>query len=271
MHIGRGSVSAEFNLWNPLYALAPLVLLSISIPLAIFAVFTTSIAISLLFCRAAVVYVQLTAALIGSWIESPASKPVPTRRRSPSTASPERTSPHRYRSHRRSITGSTSSLETDVPAAREGRLPNNSASFATLLGTSEIPRDFEGVGGWRAPGDDDEEALWMGMNSRLQLPADATPRRHQRSLTGGTSPSQRWSWSPEILRMSPAQSRARTPVSFAVGDGEDYFLAQPMTSARPLSSASEPTKRHKRRKSGSGSSNSSKASAIAMTGKDVGG
>jgi hypothetical protein len=109
------------------------------------------------------------------------------------------------------------------------------------------PRDFEGVGGWREAADDPaEEELWIGMNSRLELPA-ATPvrqRHHQRSLTGG---SQRWSgvWSPEAMRMSPVQSRARTP---SIPDnGDEYFGSQPYGKPLPELPSS------KRRKSLAGS------------------
>ncbi|KAF2821045.1 hypothetical protein CC86DRAFT_397556 [Ophiobolus disseminans] len=262
--IFKGTSLSAFSLWNPLYALAPLVLFSISLPLAGLAILTTCGAISLLFCRAAIVYVELTVALIGSWISPPSTTPLPTRH-TPATLSPKVTSPHHYHDRRRNH-ASSASLETAVPSTTQLRLSNNSASFATLLGTSEKTRDFEGVGGWRAPGDDDEEALWMGMNSRLQLPADNVPRRHHRSLTGGASPSQRRSWGSETMRMSPVQSRARTPLSLVVGEGEDYFPPQLLTGVRPSSSASEPAKRHRRKSS----SSSSRTSVVAMTAKEAG-
>ncbi|KAI9842734.1 MAG: hypothetical protein M1838_002993 [Thelocarpon superellum] len=52
-------------------------------------------------------------------------------------------------------------------------------------------RDFEGVGGWRiADPDEDEEAQWTMVNSRLELPAAPDrKRRHRRSVTAGTDPS----------------------------------------------------------------------------------
>jgi hypothetical protein len=107
-----------------------------------------------------------------------------------------------------------------------------SDSLSSLLGTSEFTKDFEGVGGWRDPGDAKEEALWMGMNSRLELPADVSPRRHRRSLTGGAIPNQRWSW-------SPIQSRARTPVRMSLEEGRDYFPTNPAATMRPLAHAFE--------------------------------
>jgi hypothetical protein len=123
-----------------------------------------------------------------------------------------------------------------------------------------LTRDFEGVGGWRMSGDDDEEALWMGINSRLQLPAETPTRRHARSLTGGVSPGQRWSAGSEAFRMSPVQSRARTPVRFAIEDESGYFPMQPVSANRRSSVGSDSIKHHKRRKSGSGGSMSSTTS-----------
>ncbi|KAF2187916.1 hypothetical protein K469DRAFT_704188 [Zopfia rhizophila CBS 207.26] len=203
-----------------LYLLGPPLLLLISIPLAIFAVLTTTIAFSTLTLRVSIVYFELGLALIHSYLFPPS----PTSIKHPKPSSPRRTSPQRPRNRRTSAASTTSSADTALPS-HPPRLHNKSGSFASLIGTGEPNRDFEGVGGWRVSGDDDEEALWMGMNSRLELPAVIPKRKHQRSLTGG---SQRWSWSPEAMRMSPMQSRARTPTGSGNGGrgeekGEDYF------------------------------------------------
>ncbi|KAF2472803.1 uncharacterized protein BDR25DRAFT_341634 [Lindgomyces ingoldianus] len=219
------------NLTSPLYLLGPPLLLLVSIPLALLATVTTTIAISTLAVRVSIVYFELGVALFHSYLFPPPVKTVPK------PPSPRRISPHRSRNRRSSVTSTTSSQDTTVPQTHGPRLHNKSGSFASLIGTSSPTRDFEGVGGWRVPGDDDEEALWMGMNSRLELPAVMPKRKHQRSLTGG---SQRWSWSPEAMRMSPMQSRARTP-----GDerplGDEYFPLQPNT--KPFSTASDPVGR----------------------------
>lgn len=267
MLVGRGNSSIELNMWNPVYALAPFVLVVVSIPLAICAVITTSFAVTLLACRAAVVYVQLTIALIGAWVDPRPSKPTIESLYSPLTPSPEGKSPTRQRQRNGNIS-STSSQETIVPAARAAQTSNSSLLFKVSLVTNEAARDFEGVGGWRTPGDDDEEALWMNMNSRLELPREAPSRRHQRSHTGGSTPGNRRSWSPESLRMSPVQSRARTPVRFAVDEG-DYFQPQSKTNIRRGSNASESSKNHKRRKSESSSSSTSPGIMIAV--KEAGG
>jgi hypothetical protein len=234
----------EVNFWNPVYALAPFVLLSVSIPLAILAVITTSIAISLLACRAFAVYVQLLVAIVGAWIDPEPPKMTTTPRQSPSSRSPEVSSPDRQRHlHSRSA----SSQDTVIPSARAS-WPSSGGMFLPIPPVNEIPRDFEGVGGWRTPGNDDEEALWLGMNSRLHLSGDTPMRRHQRRKSGGSSP--------EVLRMSPVQSRARTPVRFAVDEEEDYFSPHGMSELRRTSNASESSKSQKRRKSGSSSSSS---------------
>ncbi|KAF2261329.1 hypothetical protein CC78DRAFT_359363 [Lojkania enalia] len=242
------------RLTSPLYMLGPPLLLLVSIPLAAFAVVTTAFAVSTLAVRVSIVYFELSVALLHAYVFPPPPKPTSKR------ASPPRTSPHRARHRRSSGSGSASQ---DLAPPNPPRLRNkstSSASFASLVGTSELTRDFEGVGGWRVPGDDEEEALWMGMNSRLELPAAIPKRKHQRSLTSG---SQRWTWSPEAMRMSPMQSRSRTPV--ANGEerylGEDYFPPQP--SIRPFSTASDPMSRTNfdgRRKSLGASSSSSSSS-----------
>ncbi|KAF2127487.1 hypothetical protein P153DRAFT_295218 [Dothidotthia symphoricarpi CBS 119687] len=265
--IHLASRSAKFKMWNPLYAFAPLVLVVVSIPLAIFAMATTSIAVSLLSLRAMAVYIQLGTAVVGAWLQPPSTKQTSFLYRS-SPPSPERASPPRQRTRRSSSVSIVSSLDSAALASHTPRPAKKNGSSAALVGGSELTRDFEGVGGWRVPGGEDEEALWMGINSRLRLPADSLNRRHQRSHTGSASPSHRWTWSPEAFRMSPVQSRARTPVRIAAEDGGDYFPPQPYSSLRPLSSASEPVKQHHRRKSGSGSSSSSVGLMMAV--KEVG-
>ncbi|KAF2998805.1 hypothetical protein E8E13_001283 [Curvularia kusanoi] len=248
-----GKVSIELNPWNPLYAVAPFVIVMVSVPLAIFAVVTTSVALSLLAFRGFIVYAQLGTALLSAWLSPTAPKPVPLHHQ---LTPPDRSPPTRSRNRRRSSNGSgTSSQDTSMPAPRLG---TKSGSFTALLGEGGPTRDYEGVGGWRDTGNDDEEALWMGINSRLQLPAEIPGRRHQRRHTGGHSRS------PEAYRMSPVQSRARTPIRVATSEGHDiadYFPRQQASSDRVIS-APDPLKRHSRRLSGSGSSVMSVASTM---------
>lgn len=194
--------------FNPLYLLAPPALILVSIPLAVFAAFTSCIAFTLLLIRVSIVYFELGFALLRSWLISDSTKAASKEHYSHAQ------SPQRRR--RSSVLSSPSSQEFRGP-------PLKSDSYVTLLGAGAPDRDYEGVGGWRVEGDEPEEALWIGMNSRLELPlSGGGQRRHQRSLTGS---SQRWTWSPEALKMSPVQSRARTPSIDQPTEG--YFGLQP--------------------------------------------
>lgn len=242
---------------NPLYLLGPPLLILISIPLAIFAAVTTSIAFSTLLLRVSIVYFELGVALLHSWLFLDESTTSITRPKyQPSPPSPNRTSPSRHRHRRSSAASTTSSQETSFR-----KPPVKSDSFASLLGTGAPNRDFEGVGGWRVFGDGDEEALWIGMNSRLELPAVAgdRQRRHRRSLTSG---SQRWSWSPDAVRISPMQSHARTPsATEVVGSPEEYFSLQPYSRmSGPSELAVKVRDDGNRKNSSSGSSTSSAGS-----------
>lgn len=262
-----GRVSIELNPWNPLYAVAPFVIVMVSVPLAIFAVITTSIALSLLAFRGFVVYTQLGTALISAWLSPKSSKAVGLQLQ---PTPPDRSSPRRSRSRRSSSNGS--GVFTQEGTTSAPYLGTKSGSFTALIGEGGLTRDYEGVGGWRDTGNEDEEALWMGINSRLQLPAEIPGRRHQRRHTGGQSPSQRWSRSPEAYRMSPVQSRARTPNRVVANEGydvADYFQGQPAGGDRLISTAPE-LKRHSRRLSGSGSSILSVASSTMAPVKEAG-
>ncbi|KAE9969396.1 hypothetical protein BLS_005389 [Venturia inaequalis] len=269
------------SIFNPLYLLVPPVILLFSIPLGIFAAITTTLAIGTLLIRVSIVYFDLLLALIRSYIFEKTKAPTP-----------QPSPPHRHRSRRGSNFSSSSSQDFTV-LGKNG--PSKSASFASLLGAGApgSTRDFEGIGGWREtavnPG---EEASWINMNSRLELPAPTVERRrHQRSLTGG---SQRWSghWSPEAVRLSPAQSRARTPsiTELKMSEGGDgYFPLQlsgsmeafkiTRTDGRVKSSGGGTEDKKKRnttgqygdgrRKSSSGSSFSSQSSGKTSKGTNI--
>lgn len=260
MFFRLGSTSINVEMWNPLHAVAPFALFIFSVPLAIFAVVTTSIGITLLSLRALIVYFQLATALVAATISPPSAKPPLPAIRYTSRFSPEQTSPLRKHSHHGSD-GSNASQDTITQTTKAKTLTRRSGSLTALVGTSDITQDFEGVGGWRVTEDDEQEALWMGGTPRRQTPVDGSGRRHQRSLTGGASPSQRWSFSPEAFRMSPVQSRARTPLRFAVDGENGYFPPQPSNSTG---------KHHNRRKSGSGSSSSGANAVLGMAVKDAG-
>ena len=77
-----------------------------------------------------------------------------------------------------------------------------------IYSSEGIERDFEGVGGWRVPGSDDDDVLWTSMNSRLELPAiiDEHNLNHRRSLTS-SSPSSTSLINPIIHKDSGKTSR----------------------------------------------------------------
>lgn len=246
-------------LTKPLYLVGTPMLLFVSVPLLFFAAFTTTVAVSLLAIRVSVVYVELGFALLYAYVCPEPPTPVPKRPPPPPSRSPR---------HRRS---SSSSQDTAVPAARIQTKSGSSASLS-LLGGSDFPRDFEGVGGWRFYEGEQDEAAWLNINKRLELPLP-TPRRHRRRHTG----EYRHSWGPEILRMSPVQSRIqsrpRTPVSSGAGlerQNSDYFSSQ--VGIWPLSTASEPlikSPHHSRRASLSASGSSTELS-FSMLGRQGG-
>lgn len=226
---------------SPFSLLGPPLLLAASIPLAILATITTTIAITALAVRMSIVYFELGVALSRGYL-------FPTKSKTAGNyLSTHRAPPHRTRnrvnSNASSIASNTSLRDIAItPVIRMG--PNKSASFVSLIGTSKITRDFESVGGWRISNGDDEDAIWTGLNSRLELPAVLPNRNHRRSLTGG-SIGQRLSW-------SPVHSRARTPYSEDMHVGGGYFPLQKSASGIWPKSMHE-----SRRQSASGSSMSS--------------
>jgi len=236
-----------------------------SIPLAIFATITSTIAFSILGFRVLVVYAELAVAVIPHYLfrfGSRGPKRIPAQTISLgkpySSSASLRNSPTSRRSKRRESNASAGSVASvgsmsDLPVA----LPVQES-----IGPQ---RDFEGVGGWHLGPPSEDDYLWTSMNSRLELPADHV-RRHHRSLTSGSLPmdgrrSER-SYSPEMRMgaMSPNTSRTRTPPIGGFGGGDSYFSAQgsPRAVKRALSVVT----------AASGSSGSSKGSGgpLSMTG-----
>lgn len=133
------------------------ILLLVAIPLSIFAAFTTTLAFSTLFFRALVVYAELAAALIQDYLavlDSPKEKP-------PSSKTITEATQSRRKSRRSSAASGSSNGGSSTPKAPD------TSGFGMYSGGAA--RDFEGVGGWRIPGSDDEDASWTSMNSRYVL------------------------------------------------------------------------------------------------------
>jgi len=230
--------------------LSPTILL-ISIPLTIFAAFTTTLAFSNLLFRVLVVYAELAAAVLQDQFAGPTTSS--TSKASPYPPKAITEERHPCRKSRRSSAASGSSNGSTTPKAPE------TSGFGIYSGGGAA-RDFEGVGGWRIPNPDDDDRIWENMNSRLELPAlvnDGRPRNHHRSRTSGSL-----TFVPLPMR-SPVGSRARTPTSMRMPESastEEYFASlAPSKSTTALDAAhiGKALLRHKRSSSSSGSSQGS--------------
>lgn len=221
------------------------VLLLISIQLTIFAAVTTAVAFSTLFFRALLVYAELAAALIQDQL----AKHTPPK----GTASLSKTFAEKKHHRRKSRRGSTASGSSNGGSTTQ-KAPETSG-FG-VYGGGGVTRDFEGVGGWRIPGTEDEDELWTCMNSRLELPVigDERRRNHYRSRTSGSLSTYR------VPMKSPGQSRARTPTGnmyAGCSTGLDEYFANRTASRSTTALGSVDTGktllRHKPSSSSSGS------------------
>jgi len=221
------------------YFSAPVILL-FSLPLAIFAVVTTTFALCILFVRASVVYAELLAAFIQAYL-IPSSLSLKQQEQMRNYSFP--TSPSAFRgysppSRRPSRSSSVGSVPGVFLHGPGHPLHIKSRSTVTLFSNDlngMSNRDYEGVGGWRVQGDDEEEALWMGINSRLDLPA--IPLRGPRSSWAGRSSG---TASPELVRTPAAArppSRGRTRHGSGTASPEGYFSV-PLTGLTSVDRAS---------------------------------
>jgi hypothetical protein len=160
-------------------------LFCLGLPFALFALFTTTLALGTLLLRLIFVYFDLLLAVLNGAIVS-SSPPTPL-------ASPS-VKPARRKKH----------TTPPTPSAALRKTP----SFASLVG-SGTDRDFEGLGGWRYPESTEEEAVWMNMNRHLELPASpAATRKHRRTGTGnGTQ-------SPLVTRTLARTSGSASPEGY---------------------------------------------------------
>ncbi|CEJ80362.1 hypothetical protein VHEMI00547 [[Torrubiella] hemipterigena] len=230
---------------NPVHAAIVPFLCIVTVPLALFAGLTTTLAFSVLICRVIVVYLDIAISLInnsfGSFKIQPHMRQVaaldddsqPPTRVPSSAALP---APRRRRRRPSSVSILTGGTVTPVNEAGLGLTPSIGAW-----------RDYEGVGGWRV-GDQDDE-IWTTINSRFELP-DRQHRHHHRTPSGGpTTPGadggflmmKRRNRSPDEptgpkTKTSPNSSRTRTPsvsrMSFSpTGNPDGYFPLSMSTKA----------------------------------------
>ena len=228
------------------YILLSPILLLISIPLSLLAALTTTLAFSTLFFRALLVYAELGAVLMQNQFvgQNANEKSLAPKKVTPAVVE---TKQSRHKS-RRSSAGSGSNGGSITP-----RIPD----------TGFCIRDYEGVGGWRVPGTDDEDAKWTSLNSRLELPAAVDGRRHHhRSRTSGSLTTV------SLHLKSPVRSRARTPTGVRVGGSaspEEYFanrVPSKSTSSLDTANIGKALLHHERLRSPSKSSQSSTSTSI---------
>ena len=245
------------GLLNPVHALTIPSVLLITIPLAIFAGITATLAFSVLIFRVLVVYLDLAFSLVPQSLPGLRSQSATTQRVPSSTSaaaaasgsSPTRRQFH-HRRRRSSASGFSGGSTSSLGERGLGLIPSVGAE-----------RDFEGVGGWRVGGEEDDE-LWSNVNLKLDMPERSpligtTVRQHHRTPSGGaTTPGEGGylmmkgrAHSPEAGGMatvrastSPNSSRARTPtgprLTFTTGVGQiDGYFAPRNASPRETKKA----------------------------------
>ncbi|KAG6007614.1 hypothetical protein E4U21_005695 [Claviceps maximensis] len=242
-------------LLNPVYAFIVPFLFVVTVPLALLAGLTTTLAFALLSVRVILVYLDVAFSFIPQSLATLTShrrfvrlqdqqQPVASATSANSPASSNEDSPRTYSIHQQSLY-----------QRRRRRRPSSivsvisSGGSATPVGDCGLglmpsvgpERDFEGIGGWRV-GDDDKS--WTTINSRMELPDRGFVRHHYRTASGGgaTTPGgdggvlmmKTRRRSPEArcvsrTASSPNSSRARTPSLSrfqnlaSIGSPDSYF------------------------------------------------
>ncbi|KAF4966179.1 hypothetical protein FSARC_6063 [Fusarium sarcochroum] len=243
-------------LLNPVYAFVVPFLFVVTVPLAVFAGITTTIAFSVLILRVLAVYIDVALSFVPHYLggrkirpyhpnnyrphhhvlDSSASRTLYTNPSPPSAGSTAFESSLRRRRHRRSSSAlSTAGSTTPISEKTFGLVPS--------IGPE---RDFEGIGGWRLGGDDE---TWTTINSRLELPdKQHLGRNHHRSPSGGpTTPGEGGylmmkgrtrSPGTKISSASPNSSRTRTPsgprIAFTNKSFVDSYFPNLKTSPKGL-------------------------------------
>ncbi|MCJ1370442.1 hypothetical protein MMC20_001655 [Loxospora ochrophaea] len=165
---------------HPPSALLSTLILLLSLPLLPLALLTSSLAFSALLLRVFLVYIELFLSILRTYFPFTSTGPL----------------------HSSSSTTTAATTPTKKPPYSHGVSKSRSFSSLAALSTGTqtpatgvVDRDFEGVGGWRFPSaasvgsrlsvgsrtsrsigayevdDEEDDALWTGINSRLELPA----------------------------------------------------------------------------------------------------
>ena len=202
-------------LLNPVYGILVPFLFIVTVPLALLAGITTTLAFAVLIVRIIIVYLDVVLSLIPQSLANLKWH----RRYINHEPSPDLQSLQRRR--RRRPSSSVSILSTGGSTTPISEL---GLGLAPSVGPG---RDYEGIGGWRS-GDDDE--VWTTINSRLEFP---DRRHHYRTPSGGaTTPGdggvlmmkeRRRSPEKAAKTTSPNSSRARTPSVSRAVKGDSYF------------------------------------------------
>lgn len=252
---------AAMALVNPIYAFVVPFLFVVTLPLALFAGITTTLAFSLLIFRVLVVYLDVAISLVPQSLAGLRSaRPRRHLALSSSAASLSAVNHHHHHGSSNANSVSNSPPPTPMLARKRRRRPssasimsNGSATPVSETGLGLMPsvgpeRDYEGVGGWRT-GDDD---VWTTINSRLELPDRNYVRNHHRTPSGPTTPGDSGflvmksrTRSPDTRSSkagapSPNSSRARTPpgprISFGYSDSYFPTMTSPKVGKKPPSS-----------------------------------
>lgn len=226
---------------SPVHAAIVPFLCIVTVPLAIFAGLTTTLAFAVLICRVVIVYLDIAVQVLHNsfgGLKVPSHLQQATSR--PNSRPPSRVSSFAALRRRRRRPSSVSILTggTVTPDAGLGLTPS--------IGPN---RDYEGVGGWRT-GDDDD--IWTTINSRLELP-DRHTRHHHRSPSGPTTPGdggflmmKRRNRSPEEAAAAKGLTspRARTPSAsrsaFSPSGHNDGYFPLTMSSKSSTKKLSPP-------------------------------
>ncbi|KZZ94184.1 hypothetical protein AAL_05151 [Moelleriella libera RCEF 2490] len=238
-------------LLNPVYAFIVPFLFVVTVPLALLAGITTTLAFAVLIFRVVLVYIDIVFSLIPQAFAGLRShgQLFAHESRVPADFAISMTGSSRdgssffalhqqslyQRRRRRRGSSAVSLLSSGGSITPVGPVGDFGLGLIPSVGAD---RDYEGVGGWRS-GDDDN--VWTAINSRMELPDRGFTRHHCRTPSGGrpTTPGEggvlmmktrRRSPESKAVASSPNSSRVRTPSASrllhsltTIGNSDSYF------------------------------------------------